>query len=182
MKHKMTSSTMENFSNSVILPDNLPTIDKSTFNHLDKKYLKILIIRMIIFFLFIIGGFIAFLVLSNENVPTIVKIIFTVVITLWVTFSAIIIFLGFPRKGYLIREKDISFQKGLIIYKVTSVPFNRIQHVEVNQGILAKLFKLSSVKLYTAGGNASDLSIPGLPEDVAQKLKIFLSKKISEHE
>lgn len=90
--------------------------------------------------------------------------------------------MAFPRKGYLLREKDISFQKGLIIYKVTSVPFNRIQHVEVNQGILAKFFKLSSIKLFTAGGNASDLSIPGLPTEVALNMKTFLSEKISEHE
>jgi membrane protein YdbS with pleckstrin-like domain len=82
----------------------------------------------------------------------------------------------------LLRENDISFKKGLIAFKQTSVPFNRIQHVEVNQGILAKLLKLSSVKIYTAGGTSSDLSIPGLPVETAHKLKAFLSEKISEHE
>jgi membrane protein YdbS with pleckstrin-like domain len=81
-----------------------------------------------------------------------------------------------------VRENDISFKKGIITFKLTTVPFNRIQHVEVNQGVLAKLFKLSSLKLFTAGGNASDLSIYGLPQDVAQNLKAFLSEKISEHE
>ena len=97
-------------------------------------------------------------------------------------YSVIITVFGFPKKGYLVREKDVSFQKGLLVFKSTSVPFNRIQHVEVNQGILAKIFKLSSVKIYTAGGNASDLSIPGLPVEVAANLKDFLSEKISEHE
>jgi hypothetical protein len=103
-------------------------------------------------------------------------------IVLIMLFSSVVSVLGFPRKGYLVREQDISFQRGLITYKLTTVPFNRIQHVEVNQGILAKIFKLSSVKLYTAGGSASDISIPGLPVSDAQRLKAFLSDKISEHE
>ena len=90
--------------------------------------------------------------------------------------------LGFPKKGYLVRENDISFQRGIIIFKSISIPFNRIQHVEVNQGIMAKMFHLSSVKIYTAGGSSSDLSIPGLPVNDAQKLKAFLSEKISAHE
>jgi hypothetical protein len=81
-----------------------------------------------------------------------------------------------------VRENDISFQRGIITYKLTTIPFNRIQHVEVNQGVLPKIFRLSALKIFTAGGNASDLSIPGLPEEVAQKLKAFLSEKISEHE
>ncbi|MFW6246478.1 MAG: PH domain-containing protein, partial [Tangfeifania sp.] len=74
------------------------------------------------------------------------------------------------------------FQRGLITYKVTSVPLNRIQHVEINQGVLAKILGLSSVNIYTAGGTSSDLSIPGLREEEAQKLKAFLSGKISDHE
>jgi len=103
-------------------------------------------------------------------------------ITIVILYLTLISVLGFSRKGYLVRENDVSFKKGLIVYKQTSVPFNRIQHVEVNQGILGKIFKLSSVKIYTAGGTASDLSIPGLPVDTAQNLKAFLSEKISEHE
>jgi len=47
---------------------------------------------------------------------------------------------------------------------------------------LAKIFKLSSVKVYTAGGSSSDLSVPGLTVSDAQKLKAFISKKISQHD
>lgn len=173
---------MESFTNSLILPKNLPETDGKTFTPLDKKYLKILFIRMSFFFVLLIGAFVSFLLLSDENIPSIVIIILALILTLSIACTGIITTLAFPRKGYLVREKDISFQKGLITYKLTSVPFNRIQHVEVNQGVLAKMFKLSSVKLYTAGGNASDLSIYGLPQDIAQKLKAFLSEKISEHE
>lgn len=173
---------METFTNSVVLPENLPEINERIFNPLDKKYLKILFIRIFIISLFIIGGLLAFFFISDENIPTLAVIIISSVLAVAIIYSVLITFFGFPRKGYLVRENDISFHKGIITYKLTTVPFNRIQHVEVNQGILAKLFKLSSVKLFTAGGNASDLSIPGLPAEEAHKLKLFLSEKISEHE
>lgn len=173
---------MENFTNSVLLPENLPEIEAKTFNPLDKKLLKIFFIRIAIFFVIFAGAFAAFLIISDENIPAIAIIIISSILAIFLIYSITITLLGFPRKGYLVREKDISFQKGIITYKLTTVPFNRIQHVEVNQGVLAKLFKLSSLKLFTAGGNASDLSIPGLPQEVAQNLKAFLSEKISEHE
>ncbi len=173
---------MENFTNSILLPEDLPEVDSKTFNGLDRKYLRILFIRIAIFFIFMCGGLITFLFISEGIPTTLVAIIAGSIIILITVFSLVVSILGFPKKGYLVREQDISFQRGLITYKLTSVPFNRIQHVEVNQGILAKLFHLSSVKIYTAGGTASDLSIPGLPVLDAQKLKAFLSEKISEHE
>jgi membrane protein YdbS with pleckstrin-like domain len=179
---KTISTEMENFTNSILLPDNLPTIDKKTFNPLDKKYLIIEFIRIALFFALLIGGFIVFILFSDETIPALVITITSLAVAFLMTYSIGITYLGFSKKGYLVRENDLSFQKGLLIYKVTSVPFNRIQHVEVNQGILGKIFKLSSVKLFTAGGSASDLSIPGLPQEVAHNLKEFLSEKISEHE
>jgi membrane protein YdbS with pleckstrin-like domain len=173
---------MENFSNSVLLPENLPVIEKEIFNTLDKKYLRIQLIRKSVFTIIVIGGMLAFQIFSKAEIPVFVKISVSGIIVLLLLYSLLLVFWTFPRKGYLLRENDISFQKGLFFYKITSVPFNRIQHVEVSQGILAKAFKISTLKLFTAGGSGSDLSIPGLPEDVAQNLKTFLSDKISHHE
>ncbi len=173
---------MENFTNSILLPENLPKVDSKTFNALDRKYLTILFIRIAFFFLLTSGILIAILFLA-EDIPTrITGILAGSAILVITVFSAVVSVLGFPRKGYLVRDKDISFQRGLITYRLTTISFNRIQHVEVNQGILAKIFRLSSVKIYTAGGSSSDLSIPGLPAVEAQRLKAFLSNKISEHE
>jgi len=173
---------MENFTNSVVLPGNLPEIEPEKFTGLNRKYLTVLYARILIVFLILAGGLIAFVSLADETVPG--KFIYLIAgaILLIISYSAVITTLGFPKKGYLIREKDVSFQRGLITYKVTSVPLNRIQHVEVNQGVLGKILQLSSVKIYTAGGTSSDLTIPGLSEPEARKMKAFLSGKISEHE
>ena len=173
---------METFNNSVILPENLPEINTKEFTRLNRKYLWILIIRILIFFLLMAGGLTAILLLNDEIPQKPVSIIGGAVIIFITLFSFIITILGFPRKGYLVREQDISFQKGLITYKLTTVPFNRIQHVEVNQGVVSKILGLSTVKIYTAGGSYSDLSIHGLLKDDARRLKSFLSDQISRHE
>ena len=173
---------MNDFSNSILAPENLPHIEKETFNPLEKNYLKILFIRLAIFFVFLIGGISVAFIFNWDEIPTVVIISVSAFVLFWLVYAIVITKLGFPKKGYLVRENDISFKRGLITYKQTTVPFNRIQHVEVNQGVLAKMMKLSSLKIFTAGGNASDISIPGIHQETAENLKVFLSEKISEHE
>jgi len=173
---------MEPFTNSIITPENLPQLHSKDFTGLDRKYLKIIIIRIFVFFLLMAGG-LAVLLLFAEDIPRLfVGLIAGSAIVLIIIFALIIAILGFPRKGYLVRVHDISFKKGLITFKLTTVPYNRIQHVEVNQGILTKILGLSSIKIYTAGGSYSDLSIPGLSSKDAHRLKAFLSDQISKHE
>jgi len=173
---------MENFTNSILLPENLPETAPEDFNLLDKRYLKIIFIRIAIFALLLVGGLISFLFLSDETPPGLISAAVISGIAVLILFTVVISVMGFPKKGYLLRERDISYKTGLIYYKQISVPFNRVQHVEVSQGILGKIFGLSSIKIYTAGGSASDLSIPGLAATDAQKLKAFISEKISQHE
>jgi len=173
---------MENFTNSVLLPENLPETAPEEFNRLDNRYLKIIVIRIAIFAILLATGLISFLLFSDEKIPGLILAAIISGIAVLILYSFIISILGFPKKGYLLRERDVSYKTGIIYYKQISVPFNRVQHVEVSQGVLGKIFHLSSVKIYTAGGNASDLSIPGLAVADAQKLKTFISEKISQHE
>jgi len=173
---------MENFTNTILLTENLPETAPEDFNFLDKRYLKIIFIRIAIFAILLAGGLIAFILFSDEKIPGLILTAIISGIVILIAYSITISILGFPKKGYLLRERDISYKTGLIYYKQISVPFNRVQHVEVSQGVLGKIFGLSSIKIYTAGGSASDLSIPGLAVADAQKLKAFISEKISQHE
>jgi hypothetical protein len=173
---------MENFTNTILLPENLPEAVPEDFNQLNRRYLKIIVIRIAIFAILLAAGLIAFLFFSDEKIPGLILAAIITGIVILILYNFIISILGFPKKGYLLRERDISYKTGLIFYKQISVTFNRIQHVEVSQGILGKLFGLSSIKIYTAGGSASDLSIPGLLTADAQKLKAYISEKISRYE
>ena len=96
--------------------------------------------------------------------------------------SIALILIGFPYKAYLLRDHDILYKTGYLSRRTTAVPKNRIQHVEIRQGVLSRMFKLSKLVVFTAGGNASDLSISGLKPEVAQQLKEHISKSISIHE
>ena len=76
----------------------------------------------------------------------------------------------------------MSYRSGLFFYKLTTIPFNRIQHVEVSQNMVEKAIGLASVKIFTAGGSVSDLSIPGLLPDKAHQIESFLLSEVSKHE
>lgn len=172
----------EEFSNQVVLPDQLAPIEVQEFEALENKYKLINQISSAILLVFALIGFFLFTQFSSGDIP--IKVLIGVPFIFVVLFVGKLAFviLGFPKKGYLLREQDVSYRSGLFIYKLTTIPFNRIQHVEVSQNILEKSFGLSRVKVFTAGGSVSDLSIPGLLPNKAHQIESFLLSKVSKHE
>jgi len=170
------------FSNSVILPDDLPVVKTPEFNPIDRKYLRLIYIRQLIFLIFMASAVVGFIIVAGEKAPNILPWIFGGTVALLFCFSFIITWLSFPYRGYLVREKDIAYKRGLIKFQLTSIPFSRIQHVELIQGVLAKKMNLASIKVYTAGGSSDDLQIPGLPIEKARQIREFLTGKISSDE
>lgn len=172
----------EEFSNQVILPELLAPIEVQEFEALEKKYklinqigaALILFIALTIFFLSI--------QFSTGDIPILVSMGIPSIFILIFILRFVLVILGFPKKGYLLREHDVSFRSGLLIYKLTTIPFNRIQHVEVSQNMIEKSFGLSRVKIFTAGGSISDLAIPGLLPDKAHQIESFLLSKVSQHD
>ncbi len=96
---------------------------------------------------------------------------------LFVVFSFTTMHYGFMRRSYALRQNDITYKKGWLFYSTTTIPFNRIQHTEVSQGPLERKFELCTLKIYTAGGSTSDLSVPGLEQDEAQQLRDYIARK-----
>ena len=91
-----------------------------------------------------------------------------------VVASFALTYIAFKKKKYALREKDIIYQSGYFWRKFTVLPFSRVQHAEVQQGPIERLFELSRLKIYTAGGSSSDLSIAGLPLNTAQNIKHYI--------
>lgn len=170
---------MSTFTNPVIPPEVLPEIRKEDFQPVDPKYLQLIYYRIAIAFVIMTASLAVLLVVSKEGWPTALTWILAGIIVFIVIYSVIISKLSFPYRGYLIREKDLSYKRGLITFKMSSIPYKRIQHVELNQGVIAKRMGLASIKIFTAGGSSDDLSIPGLPVETAQQIRGFLSDKIS---
>ena len=172
----------EEFSNQVVLPDQLAPIEVQEFEGLEGKFKLVIQINAAILLVLALIGFFLFAQFSSNTPPIKVLIAVPSIFVLLFVWRLVIVILGFPKKGYLLREHDVSYRSGLLIYKLTTIPFNRIQHVEVSQNMVEKSVGLSRVKVFTAGGSVSDLSIPGLLPDKAQQIESFLLSKISKHE
>jgi membrane protein YdbS with pleckstrin-like domain len=72
--------------------------------------------------------------------------------------------------GYLEREDDLLVRRGVLVQRLSVVPYGRMQLVEVTAGVFERLFGLSTVKLHTAAAR-SDARIPGLEPDEAARLR-----------
>ena len=77
---------------------------------------------------------------------------------------------GFPRRGYAVRERDITYRAGWLFRSTTTVPFGMIQHSELSQGPVSRKLGLNHLKLFTAGGSGN-LRIAGLEDEDAQTLR-----------
>lgn len=98
----------------------------------------------------------------------------------WVVFSVLLLIwpgISLPKRGYVLRDKDILFRKGVIWRSVTAIPFNRIQHVETSSTPFDRKFDLATLQLFTAGGSSGDLKIDGLSTATAEQLRVFILEK-----
>ena len=172
----------EEFSNQVVLPDQLAPIEIQEFVGLENKFKFLKHLYSAIVLVIALSGFFIIAYVLSDNTPFKVLIGVPFIFVVLFVWRSVLVILGFPKKGYLLREHDVSYRSGLLFYKLTTIPFNRIQHVEVSQNIVEKVIGLSRVKIFTAGGSVSDLSIPGLLPDKAHQIESFLLSKVSTHE
>ena len=76
---------------------------------------------------------------------------------------------------YQERHEDLLVARGVMVQRLSVVPYGRMQFVEVTSGPVERLFHLSTVKLHTAAA-ASDARIPGLETDEAARLRDRLTE------
>jgi uncharacterized protein len=72
--------------------------------------------------------------------------------------------------GYAEREQDLMIRRGVLVRRMTIVPYGRMQFVDVSQGPLARALGVSTVQLHTAAA-ATDARIPFLPDGEAARLR-----------
>ncbi|SHM50264.1 PH domain-containing protein [Cryptosporangium aurantiacum] len=72
--------------------------------------------------------------------------------------------------GYAERSDDLLVRHGLVVRKLSVVPYGRMQYVDVKAGPLERALGLATVQLHTAAA-ASDAVIPGLPTVEAARLR-----------
>lgn len=72
--------------------------------------------------------------------------------------------------GYAERDNDLLVRHGLLIRRLSIVPYARMQFVDVSAGPLERAFDLATVQLHTAAA-ASDARVPGLRPAEASRLR-----------
>jgi len=164
------------FENPEIAIENLPGTDHVQWKELDPTYkrlrqvqsaLALLLVALPLAFVTVVAG-----------IPVLPA---TIIWSLWLVVLIVSLIwptIAIPKRGYVIRDKDILFRKGVVWRSVTAVPFNRIQHVETSNTPLDRKFDLATLQLFTAGGSSGDLKIDGLSASVAEQLRLFILAKV----
>lgn len=173
---------MKNFQNEPLDIFQLPQFEKVTLNKLSDKYINVLHINMII--LYFIGLVISLAYYFIAQKTNDFKFNFWLVVVGFSFFSLIYVYQYFfyKTKKYCFREQDVIHKCGLISETTTIIPFNKMQHIALNQGWISRLFHLAHLQFFTAGGSSIDLSIPGLPFEEAEKYRAYVLSFISQKE
>lgn len=72
--------------------------------------------------------------------------------------------------GYLERSDDLLVRRGVLVRRLSVVPYGRMQFVDVTSGLAERSFGLATARLHTAAA-ASDARIPGLEPAEATRLR-----------
>ena len=173
------ASLMENFTNKTIDISSLPQFEEVDFQPISRKYLIKSNLQTGVLLCFVLIGWVI-LFYFNINLNQLILLL-----------AGIVLFFGFQfwnisrlqkNYGFALREKDILYRRGYLVNKTTVVPFKRIQHASISRDVWDKMLGISTLKIFTAGGSGSDISIPGLAPDLALRMKEALAEKLTANE
>jgi len=89
---------------------------------------------------------------------------------------------------YELREDGFRKESGIIWKKYTTIPYGRIQNVEIYRGLIARILGLSDLHIQTAGGVAqprygafSEGRLPGLSREDAEKMRDELVRRTQQN-
>lgn len=146
--------------------------------HLDPKAVWLFFFQTVFVFLFIaiwIGFY--FIVILYETFSGFLLLGIGLVILLgMIIFSFIWAKLTYHFYRYELIEEGFRKELGVIFKKYVTIPYDRIQNVDIHRGILARILGLSVLNIQTAGsagtsGTGVEGSLPGLSREEAEKIR-----------
>jgi len=97
----------------------------------------------------------------------------------WLLIAALVVGYGIqlvvaPRRaraiGYRMRDDDLVLRRGIAWLRIVAVPYGRMQLIDVQRGPISRWLGLSDLRFITAS-SGSNVSIPGLPAELADELR-----------
>lgn len=167
---------MDNFINEPIDTSSLPRFEEVKLNPLKPAYYKVMLFNIAVRYLIIgIAGSCAFYFIEDIKRYWYVALLLFVIALVFTLFISRI---SFKNKGYAFRTHDVIYRSGAIAISTVIVPYNRVQHVALHEGWLSRRLGLARVEIFTAGGDSSDVKIPGLDKEHAESIKQLLMGKV----
>ncbi len=167
---------MENFTNQTIDTTQLPKFEEVQFSSLHPSYWKVSLIFIGILFL-ILGIGIGYGVFFEPKIA-IYKLELSILLITFIILVIVFSRIRFLKKGFAFRNHDVLYRSGIIATNTIVIPYNRIQHVALHEGMISRFFGLAKIEIFTAGGDSSDIEIPGILKEQAENIKQLLMGKI----
>ena len=168
------------FKNEHINLDELPTVDAVTYTPISKTYLKVLLAnRIVVFSIMLIALFLIKAYANNINFERSFSVFIIALLVVFV-LNIVLTILSFSKRKYALRTHDIIYTQGFLVNSVTTLPFIRIQHIEISRSFLARKLNLATLNIYSAGSSGENLSIKGLPLEAANRLNDHITSKLNE--
>jgi uncharacterized protein len=165
------------FTNSQISLDQIPKAHTADLQPIDRNYHKIATYQWLIFwFIVLIAAGVGVFFIKKLHAPLwlgLISLVFILLVYISFRFS----YLSFRNKAFAVREHDILYQTGWLVKSLHACPYNRIQHCSVDSGVFERKFGLSTLKLFTAAGNDTEMEIPGLRAELANDLREMILQK-----
>ncbi len=167
----------ELFENDPIDLSALPPAESPHFVPIQRAYAKVLYVSNLIFFLMLL---LPILVFGLLRFGLLHWLTYTLLIAWFLALMGMLFFssVSVKYKSFALRQRDISYQTGVFFKKWITIPFSRVQHCEISKGVLDRAFGVAELKVFTAGGSSSDISIPGLDPEDAERVKEQIIEKI----
>lgn len=161
----------------------LPNAEHVDWQPLHPRFLRCLQVKRLyiaVLQLLVLAGIYAFCVYAFDWWQIWLSVTVGSLACAWIAVSVAWPLVDVPRRGYAVRDKDILYKSGVLWHSVRAVPYNRVQHAVRGSGPVERRFGLASLTAFTAGGVDGDLRIAGLGEDVAERLRIHIIRKLGD--
>lgn len=168
------------FTNTEIDIETLPKFEDVELKSIASKYIYILVFNSFLTYLLALVTLLTIKFGFNSTFLSDYFWLSFIGVVLLGIIQLVFVYLNFTTRKYGLREKDIMYSAGYITNKTTTLPFNRVQHIEISRSFLARKLGLSTLRVYSAGESGGDIAIAGLPKQTADKQYAFLMGILNE--
>jgi len=119
----------------------------------------------------------------NTDQALIIPIWWWVIIFVYLAFCYIWAELSYRFYKYELTETGFRKESGILYKRYVTIPYERIQNIDINRGVVAQILGLSSLNIQTAGsstvvarngfmsGVVAEGQLPGLSKEIAEQVR-----------